>query len=60
MNRFLKNEIIESIRIKQCRYCEKKCRAEQMELSIFERVVYCYLSSIYQNNIVIMVQDHST
>ena len=31
-----------------------------MELSIFERVVYCHLSSIYQNNIVIMVQDHST
>lgn len=23
MNRFLKNEIIESIRIKQCRHCEK-------------------------------------
>lgn len=31
-----------------------------MELSIFERVVYCYLNSIYQNNIVIMVQNHST
>lgn len=31
-----------------------------MELSIFERVVYCYLNSIYQNNIVIMVQDHPT
>lgn len=31
-----------------------------MELSTFERVVYCYLRSIYQNNIVIMVQDYPT
>ena len=29
MNRFLKNEIIESIRIKQCRHCEKKWYEEE-------------------------------
>ena len=36
MNRFLKNEIIESIRIKQCRYCEKKCRAEYKFMAVVD------------------------